>query len=180
VGSAAGASGSERDGFKSEGERNIGVSRGAEKLGTDSELGIHRTDGSQQRRAGGKLSSRPLADQSNGVREMGTRIWGMSLSLSTGLGDGTAELLLKFVEAARIRGTEIDFEDCLLGNGVDRGSPLDESNVEGGAGSDGQRDAEECIDGERGGYDGVGSAVIAPGMPPGPEMTTSKRRLPSA
>ena len=47
------------------------------------------------------------------------------------------------------------------------GSALDGADVEGGAGIDRQRDAEERVDGERGGNDGIGRSVVAPGMAAG-------------
>ncbi len=41
------------------------------------------------------------------------------------------------------------------------------ADIERGAGIDGQRDAEQRVDGKRGGDDGIGRAVVAPGMAAG-------------
>ena len=71
VGSAAGASGAERDGLQAERERDVGVGGGALQLGVDAKMGIDGLDGRQQRRGGGQLAGRTLADHGDGVLEAG-------------------------------------------------------------------------------------------------------------
>jgi len=165
--SAAGASGAKSYGFQAEGERDVGVRGGAEKSGANAEMSINGTDGGKQRRGGREFPGGTLADHSDGVRKARAGLGGMGFDLGTGLLDGAAEALLKFFDAAGIRGAEIDLEDGLLGNGVDGGSALDGTDVESGTRLDRQRDAEERIDDKGGGDDRVGSAVIAPGMAAG-------------
>ena len=69
MGSAAGASGAKGDRLQTEGERDVGIGGGAEKLRLDSELGIDGADGGQQRRGGRQLSGRTLADFGDGLAE---------------------------------------------------------------------------------------------------------------
>ena len=164
VGSAAGAAGAEGNRLEAEGERDVGVGGGAQELRLDAKLRVDGADGGQQRRGGRQLSGRTLANHGDGVVETGAGLRRMGLRLGAGIGNGAAEKLLEFVDAQGIGGAEIDLEDGALGNGVDGGSALDASDIERGAGIDGQRDAEERADDERGGDDGIGRAVIAPGM----------------
>ena len=163
MGSATGASGTECDRLKAEGEWDVGIGGGTLELRLDSELFVHCEDSGQKRRGGGQFSGRPLANQGDNRDEMGARAR-MCLSLGTGVSHGTAEELLELVEAQGIGGAEIDLEDGALGNGVDGGSALDASDVERGAWSDRQGDAGQGADEKAGGNNGIGRSVIAPGM----------------